>query len=56
MCHKEKIIEFMKGRVEVSLKEQYAGLPDIKPQVIRAIIYLDIKNKGKMFKKVIVLP
>lgn len=44
MDNKNKIIEFMKDKGELGWKEIYAGLPELKPHVIRATIYLEAKN------------
>jgi uncharacterized protein (DUF433 family) len=48
---KEQIIEFMKEKESVSLKEIYQNFPDIKKESIRAIINLAIK-KTETFERI----
>ena len=48
---KEKIIEFIKGKEEVSLKDIYSNLSEVKKESVRAIINADIK-KGITFERI----
>jgi L-cysteine desulfidase len=47
---KEKIIEVLKDK-ELTLKEIYTALPDVKQSNIRATLNVCVKN-GKLFERV----
>jgi len=49
MTNKQKIVEFMKGKGNVSVKDIQAGLPEIKPTCVWGCI---ASNECKIFQKV----
>ena len=49
MTIKDKIVDFMKGKESVKVKEIQANFPDIKPTIIWGTIAM---GNGKVFEKV----